>query len=58
MNEAQDVIFVRGGEHVSRVTCTYMSIDLKDLASTTVDCFLCKPFWCFGAEMGVNEVLT
>ncbi len=54
MNEAQNIVFVpscKGG----KVKCTYMEVDMGDSQFDTYDCFLSKPFWTYGAEMGVNQ---
>jgi secernin len=53
-NEAQNVTFVPAMEHApgSRATCTYIDIPQKEGTNAVL---LSRPFWMFGAEMGVNE---
>jgi secernin len=54
MNEAHNVVFVpscKGG----KVKCTYMEVDMGDSQFDTYECLLSKPFWTYGAEMGVNQ---
>jgi dipeptidase len=53
-NEAQNVTFVPAMEHApgSRVTCTYIDVPQKERTNAVL---LSRPFWMFGAEMGVNE---
>lgn len=53
-NEAQEVVIVPADEHEdgARVRCSYIDIPQ---ARRTHKTLLCKPFWCWGAEMGVNE---
>jgi secernin len=53
-NEAQNITFVPGIDHPagSMVTCTYITIPQVD---RTFSVLLSRPFWMFGAEMGVNE---
>ncbi|VFU18689.1 Peptidase family C69 [anaerobic digester metagenome] len=53
-DEAQIVVSYPGKEHShhQEVRCTYISIPQ---APETRGVVLCKPFWIWGAEMGVNE---
>ncbi|MBM3137843.1 MAG: peptidase U34 [Chloroflexi bacterium] len=53
-NEAQVLELVPGGRHGvgSQVKCTYISIPQVEQTNTVL---LSKPFWMWGAEMGVNE---
>jgi len=53
-NEAQYLELVHGGSHDpgSEVQCTYLKIPQVDKTYTVL---LSKPFWMWGAEMGVNE---
>ena len=53
-NEAQVVEIVRRAEHApgTSVRCTYLTIPQ---AARTHRALLCRPFWMWGAEMGVNE---
>lgn len=53
-NEAQHLLFVPAAGHPagSQVQCTYISIPQ---AEHTYAVLLSKPFWMWGAEIGVNE---
>ncbi len=53
-NEAQYLAYVPAAEHDSgsRVMCTYVKIDQVAHTHATL---LSRPFWIWGAEMGVNE---
>lgn len=53
-NEAHHLLHVPAGKHSSgeRVRCTY--IDIPQVKQTYA-ALLAKPFWIWGAEMGVNE---
>lgn len=53
-NEAQHLAFFAAADHDSgsKVMCTYLKIDQ---AAHTHSVLLSKPFWIWGAEMGVNE---
>ena len=53
-NEAQHLLFVPAANHFpdSRVKCTYMEIPQIEHTHAVL---LSKPFWIWGAEMGVNE---
>lgn len=53
-NEAQNVTFVPAQDHLSKslVRCTYIEIPQ---VRHTYALLLSRPFWMFGAEMGVNE---
>ncbi|HRZ28426.1 MAG TPA: C69 family dipeptidase [Spirochaetota bacterium] len=53
-NEAQNITFVPASDHPagSRVKCTYIEIPQ---VKHTYAALLSRPFWMFGAEMGVNE---
>ncbi len=53
-NEAQNITFVPASDHPagSRVRCTYIEIPQ---VRHTYAALLSRPFWMFGAEMGVNE---
>ncbi len=53
-NEAHEMVLLPAIEHApgSRVRCTYIEIDQ---APHTYAVALAKPFWIWGAEMGVNE---
>ncbi|HJL15664.1 MAG TPA: C69 family dipeptidase [Sandaracinaceae bacterium LLY-WYZ-13_1] len=53
-NEAQAVERVPAATHPpgSRVRCTYLAVPQ---APRTHAALLCRPFWMWGAEMGVNE---
>ncbi len=53
-NEAQNVTFVPAARHPrgSVLRCTYIEIPQ---AEQTYACLLSRPFWMWGAEMGVNE---
>ncbi|MEF8845381.1 MAG: C69 family dipeptidase [Bacteroidales bacterium] len=52
-NEAQAIIRIPAGERSEKtVRCTYISIPQ---AKYTYEVILSKPFWMWGAEMGINE---
>ena len=53
-NEAQNITFVPAADHPagSRARCTYINIPQ---VRHTCAVLLSRPFWMFGAEMGVNE---
>lgn len=53
-NEPHIVIRVPRKEHKKgeKVKCTYIEVEQVEV---TYDCFLFKPSWIWGAEMGVNE---
>lgn len=53
-NEAQNITFVPAADHPagSRVRCTYIEVPQ---VTHTHAALLSRPFWMFGAEMGVNE---
>ncbi len=53
-NEAQNITFVPAARHSrgSILRCTYIEIPQ---AEQTYACLLSRPFWMWGAEMGVNE---
>jgi dipeptidase len=53
-NEAQHLVFFPAANHSSgsRVKCTYMEIPQVERTHAVL---LSKPFWMWGAEMGVNE---
>jgi dipeptidase len=53
-NEAHHVLLVPAADHApgARVRCTYIEIEQ---VSHTYALALAKPFWIWGAEMGVNE---
>jgi len=53
-NEAQILELIPGNRHQpgSQVSCTYISIPQVEQTFTVL---LSKPFWMWGAEMGVNE---
>lgn len=53
-NEAHHVLLVPAADHApgARVRCTYIEIEQ---VSRTYALALAKPFWIWGAEMGVNE---
>ena len=53
-NEAHQVIVVPGAEHSSdaRVRCTYIELAQAPRTRTVL---LAKPYWIWGAEMGVND---
>lgn len=53
-NEGQHLVFFPAAKHApgSKVKCTYLEIPQ---ASLTHAVFLSKPYWMWGAEMGVNE---
>jgi dipeptidase len=52
-NEAQDIVhFKRKTTKDKTLKCTYIEIPQVD---ETFEVILCKPFWMWGAEMGVNE---
>jgi dipeptidase len=53
-NEGQHMVHVPGAEHLpdSRVRCTYIEIPQ---VKKTYAVLLSKPFWMWGAEMGINE---
>ncbi len=53
-NEAQNISFVPAARHPrgSVLRCTYIEIPQ---AEHTYACLLSRPFWMWGAEMGVNE---
>ena len=53
-NEAHHLLYVPAADHPadSRVSCTYLSIPQQ---AHTYALLLAKPFWIWGAEMGVNE---
>ena len=52
-NEAQNLCHIPGQEHAlgTSVKCTYISIPQVEKTNTLL---LSKPFWMWGAEMGVN----
>jgi secernin len=53
-NEAQNITFVPASDHPagSKVRCTYIEIpQVKHTCAVLIS----RPFWMFGAEMGVNE---
>ena len=54
VNEAHEILRVPAAKHpaASRVKCTYIDIPQVDQTFTVL---LAKPFWIWGAEMGVNE---
>ena len=54
VNEGQHLAYFPTVEYVkdSRLKCTYIEIPQ---AERTHAVFLSKPFWMWGAEMGVNE---
>ena len=53
-NEAQGICFIPAADHApdSVVKCTYIEVPQ---AAHTHAVLLSKPFWMWGAEMGVNE---
>ena len=53
-NEAQQVLYVPSADHPphSHVRCTYIQVPQ---VSHTFAVLLARPFWMWGAEMGVNE---
>jgi dipeptidase len=53
-NEAHHLVLVPGAEHGdgARIDCTYISIAQ---AARTRTVLLAKPYWIWGAEMGVND---
>lgn len=53
-NEGQSMVYFPAAEHPAgaKVKCTYIEIPQ---AARTNAVFLSKPFWMWGAEMGVNE---
>ncbi len=53
-NEGQNITFVSASDHAagSKVRCTYIEIPQ---VRHTYAALLSRPFWMFGAEMGVNE---
>jgi secernin len=53
-NEAHHIVFIPASSHRkgSRLSCTY--IDIPQVEQTFA-VLLAKPFWIWGAEMGVNE---
>ncbi|MBN1496339.1 MAG: C69 family dipeptidase [Spirochaetes bacterium] len=53
-NEAQNITFVPAADHPagSRVRCTYIEVPQ---VQRTFAVLLSRPFWMYGAEMGVNE---
>lgn len=53
-NEAHEIVLVPGAEHDrgTTVTTTYLTIPQ---VRQTHDVLLAKPYWIWGAEMGVNE---
>lgn len=52
-DEVQNVIFIPGSIHKEeKVQCTYRSVPQ---AERTFDVILSKPFWMWGAEMGINQ---
>ncbi len=53
-NEGQSMVFFPAAKHSagSRVKCTYIDIPQSE---TTHAVLLSKPFWMWGAEMGINE---
>jgi len=53
-NEAQELVLIPHAHHEEgkRISCTY--IDLPQVSETNT-ILLSKPFWIWGAEMGVNE---
>jgi secernin len=53
-NEAQNVTFVPAQDHPSRSNVRCTTIDIPQ-ANHTFAVLLSRPFWMFGAEMGVNE---
>ncbi len=54
VNEAHEILRVPAAHHPtgSRVKCTYIEIPQVEQTHTVL---LAKPFWIWGAEMGVNE---
>lgn len=53
-NEGQSMVYVSASTHTAgtKVKCTYIEIPQ---VQKTYAVFLSKPFWMWGAEMGVNE---
>ena len=53
-NEGQHIVYVPAQSHAmgSRLKCTYIEIPQVEKAHAVL---LSKPFWMWGAEMGVNE---
>lgn len=51
-NEAHEVVVVPGGPREGLVKATHIAIPAAPTAYTTL---LAKPYWIWGAEMGVNE---
>jgi len=53
-NEAQALTYMPRTQHEpgSKVKCTYIEVPQ---APETYEVLLCRPFWMWGAEMGVNE---
>ncbi len=53
-NEAQNVTFIPAAKHSrgDTIRCTYLEIPQVE---RTYACLLSRPFWMWGAEMGVNE---
>ncbi len=53
-NEAHVLVYIPRTRHEpgSKVKCTYIEIPQ---VSETYEVLLCKPFWIWGCEMGVNE---
>ncbi len=53
-NEAHEIVLLPAADHAAggRVRCTYVEIDQ---APHTCAVALAKPFWIWGAEMGVNQ---
>ncbi|MCI0513430.1 C69 family dipeptidase [candidate division KSB1 bacterium] len=53
-NEAQQIVLIPAAKHTPgvKVKCTYREIDQ---VAQTYSVLLSKPFWIWGAEMGVND---
>jgi len=53
-NEASQVVYCEGQNHDENeeLKCTYITIPQAPVTYSTL---LCKPYWMWGAEMGVNE---